>query len=105
MVMERFDAALAVDLIERKQITSTVMVPTMLQRIAQLDDLRAESFASIERMIYGGAKVPEWVVDKWLELIEPERFMFTYGSSEGLGLCVMTGADWPVIENNPLKNN
>jgi bile acid-coenzyme A ligase len=95
VVMERFDAALAVDLIERKQITSTVMVPTMLQRIAQLDDLRAESFASIQRLIYGGAKVPEWVVDKWLELIEPERFMFTYGSSEGLGLCVMTGADWP----------
>jgi len=93
-VMEKFDAALATELIKKHAITYTVMVPTMLQRIARLDHIGPGDFESIRRIIYGGAKVPEWVVDRWLGLIPPERFWFTYGSSEGLGLCSMTGADW-----------
>ena len=94
IVMERFDAAQAVELIERHRISFTVMVPTMLQRIARLPDLDARSFASIERVVYGGAKVPEWVVDRWIELILPEAFVFIYGSSERLGFTRMTGAEW-----------
>lgn len=95
VVMEKFDAALAVELIERHEVTFTVMVPTMLQRIARLEGLRPEQFRSIKTLIYGGAKVPEWVVDRWLELIPPEAFTFTYGSSEQIGLVHMTGAEWP----------
>lgn len=93
-VMERFDAALAVELIEKHRITFTVMVPTMLQRIARLPGLRAEQLSSINRLIYGGASIPEWLVDRWLELIAPEAFIFTYGSSERLGIMSMTGAEW-----------
>lgn len=94
VLMERFDAARAVDLIERHQVTYTVMVPTMLQRIAQLPDISADRLQSLERLVYGGATIPEWVVDRWIELIPPERFMFAYGSSERLAMCAMTGADW-----------
>jgi bile acid-coenzyme A ligase len=93
-VMEKFDAAQAVKLIERHKINYTVMVPTMLQRIARLPGLRPEQFASIERLAYGGAKVPEWVVDRFLELVTPEAFVFIYGSSERIGFTQMTGAEW-----------
>lgn len=94
IVMEKFDAAAAVALIERHQVTLAVMVPTMLQRIASLDGVRAEQFASLQTLVYGGAKIPEWLVDRWLELVPPEVFTFTYGSSERIGLVTMTGADW-----------
>jgi bile acid-coenzyme A ligase len=94
VIMEKFDAAQAVDLIERHGITFTVMVPTMLQRVARLPDLDASRLASLERVVYGGARVPEWVVDRWLELIDPAKFVFSYGSSERLGLVMMTGAEW-----------
>jgi bile acid-coenzyme A ligase len=94
VVMEKFDAALAVELIERHRITMTVMVPTMLQRIARLDGLDAARLASLKRVAYGGAKVPEWVVDRWLELVAPEVFTFIYGSSERLGFAMMSGAEW-----------
>jgi bile acid-coenzyme A ligase len=90
-VMEKFDAALAVELIEKHHITYTVMVPTMLQRIARLPGLRAEQLASINRLIYGGSTIPEWLVDRWLELIPPEAFIFTYGSTERLGTHVDDG--------------
>jgi bile acid-coenzyme A ligase len=93
-VMERFDAALAVGLIERHQITFTAMVPIMLQRIARLDDVTPAKLASLKRVIYGGAKIPEWVVDRWLELIEPRVFTPVYGSSERFGFTMMTGEEW-----------
>jgi bile acid-coenzyme A ligase len=94
VVMERFHAALAVDLIERHKITFMVMVPTMLQRIARLDGLRREQFASLETLVYGGAKIPDWLVDRWIDLVGPEVFNLTYGSSELLGLARMTGLEW-----------
>jgi bile acid-coenzyme A ligase len=33
-------------------------------------------------------------VDRWLELIDPKAFVFSYGSSERIGLAMMTGVDW-----------
>lgn len=94
VIMEKFDAAQAVELIEKHQIKFTVMVPTMLQRVVQLPDIRPEQLASLERIVYGGARVPDWVVERWLELVDPSVFAFTYGSSERLGLVMMTGAEW-----------
>ncbi len=94
VILEKFDAARAVELIQRHQITFTVMVPTMLQRIARLPGLEREQFASLQRVVYGGARVPDWVVERWLELVDPAVFVFTYGSSERLGLVMMTGEEW-----------
>jgi len=94
VLMERFDAALAVDLVERHRITNVVLVPTMLQRIARLDDIRSRDLSSIQRIIYGGATLPEWVARTWLELVPPERFTFMYGGTEGIGSALCDGHEW-----------
>ena len=94
VILEKFDAERAVELIERHQITFTVMVPTMLQRVARLPNLRREQLASLQRVVYGGARVPDWVVERWLELVDPSVFVFSYGSSERLGLVMMNGEEW-----------
>jgi bile acid-coenzyme A ligase len=94
VLMERFDAARALELIERHRINFVCMVPTMLQRVARLDDAGERDLSSIERLVYGGASIPEWVVRAWLELIPPDRFTLTYGGSENFGLCMTTGDQW-----------
>jgi bile acid-coenzyme A ligase len=94
VLMEHFEAARAVELIERHRIEMTVLVPTMLQRIAKLENIRDRDLSSVDKIVYGGASLPEWVARTWLELIEPERFLFVYGGSEMLGLCMCSGADW-----------
>ncbi len=94
VILEKFDAERAVELIERHQISFTVMVPTMLQRIARLPNLQREQLASLQRVVYGGARVPDWVVERWLELVDPSVFVFSYGSSERLGLVMMNGEEW-----------
>jgi bile acid-coenzyme A ligase len=92
--MERFDAARAVDLVERYRVNFTCMVPTMLMRIARLPDAKSHDLGSIERLVYGGASIPEWVVHAWFELIPPERFAFSYGGSEGHAIVMTTGDVW-----------
>lgn len=94
VLMQRFDAERAAGLIETYQVQMTIMVPTMLQRVARLADVQSRDFSSIERLVYGGAAVPEWVVRTWLDLIKPENFILSYGSSEGVGLVSTTGVEW-----------
>jgi bile acid-coenzyme A ligase len=94
VLMERFDAARTLELIERHRINFACMVPTMLQRVARLDAAADRDLSSIETLVYGGASLPEWVVRAWFELIPPERFTFTYGGSENHGLCMTTGDKW-----------
>lgn len=94
VTMERFVAERAVELIERHRITHLILVPTMLQRMARLEGVRERDFSSIQRLLYGGASIPEWVVRAWLDLIPPERFFFSYGGSEAIGLCVTTATEW-----------
>lgn len=94
VLMERFDAARAVDLIERYRVTYTVMVPTMLQRIARLEGVGDRDFSSVGRVHYGGASIPDWVVRAWVELVPPERFWLNYGSSEAIGGTGCSGAEW-----------
>ncbi|MBW1883531.1 MAG: AMP-binding protein [Deltaproteobacteria bacterium] len=94
VLMERFDAARAADLIERHRIQAVTMVPTMLQRIARLPDLETRDFSSLELVLQGGAACPGWLVRRWIELVGPQRFVMSYGSTEGVGLTVISGDEW-----------
>ncbi len=57
--MERFDAARAVDAIERYHVNFMVAVPTMLQRIARLPGIDDRDLSSLENVLYGAAPLPE----------------------------------------------
>ena len=94
VVMEKFDAALAVDLIERWRLTCFAAVPTMLARIARLDGIRERDFSHMEYVMQGGASTPDWVVETWLDLVGDEQFFMSYGSSERVGLALMRGDEW-----------
>ena len=94
VVMRRFDPALTVDLIERHRVNSAIMVPTMLRRIAELPDISDRDFSSIDVIHYGGAPIPEWVARAWFALVGPERFVFSYGGTEAIGLTMARGDEW-----------
>lgn len=94
ILMEKFDATQAVDLIEHYRITCFTAVPTMLARMARVEGVRDRDLSSLRYVMYGGAPIPDWVVEAWFALVGPERFFFTYGSSEGAGLALMQGNEW-----------
>ena len=94
VLMEKFDAAQAVDLVERYRVTCFAAVPTMLARIARVEGVRERDFSSIVYVMQGGATCPDWVVEAWSDLVGPEHLFMTYGSTERVGLTFMRGVDW-----------
>lgn len=84
IIMRRFEAAGAVDLIERHSVTYWSCVPTMVRRIAALEPAQyAKSrFATLRALMIGGSPVPPalkaWIVENIGEGLLHE----SYGSTE-----------------------
>jgi bile acid-coenzyme A ligase len=94
VVMEKFDAATAVDLIERHRISTFTATPTMLQRIADLPDIDTRDLSSLAWILQGAAPMPASLVHRWAGLIGAERILMAYGMTEGLGLSALRGDEW-----------
>src|SRR3546814_5064686 len=93
-VLEKFDAARIVDVIERHRITTFTATPTMLRRIADLSDVDDRDLSSLEWILQGAAPMPPSLVHRWASLIGAEKIIMAYGSTEGLGLTVLNGTEW-----------
>jgi bile acid-coenzyme A ligase len=94
ILMERFVAELALDLIERHRVNTFAGVTIMLQRMARLPDVTRRDLSSLESVLHGGAPLPEWVARTWIELVGPSHFFVSYGSSENAGIALANGAQW-----------
>ncbi|MDQ1697396.1 MAG: bile acid-coenzyme ligase [Frankiaceae bacterium] len=94
VLLQKFDAELVVDLIERHRITTFTATPTMLQRIVRLPGIDKRDLSSIRFILQGAAVLPPTVAQAWFDLIGPERVVMAYGMSEQLGLTCLRGDEW-----------
>lgn len=94
IVMERFDAARAVGLIERLRPTGMVAATALLQRIARVPGVAARDFSSIEWVVQGASLLPPWVARTWFDLVGARNVYLVYGSTEGAGVVALTGDDY-----------
>jgi bile acid-coenzyme A ligase len=93
-VLEKFDAARAVDVVERHRITNFTATPTMLQRIADLPGVDGRDLSSLDWILQGAAAMPPSLVHRWAGLVGAERIVMAYGMTEGLGITVLRGDEW-----------
>jgi bile acid-coenzyme A ligase len=94
VVLEKFDASRAVDLIERHRISTFTATPTMLQRIADLPGVDDRDLSSVVWILQGAAPMPPSLVHRWVELVGPRKMVMAYGMTEGLGLTVLRDDEW-----------
>jgi len=94
ILMERFDAAQAVDLIERHRVTVMCLAPTMLLRMIRLPGIEGRDLSSIKGILQGAASCPPWLVRAWMDRLGPEKFFIAYGGSENPGLTMVNGVEW-----------
>jgi bile acid-coenzyme A ligase len=94
VLMEKFNAARVVELIERHRVTTFTATPTMLQRIADLPNLDQRDLSSIVWVLQGAAVIGSSLVRRWLDLVGPEHLFMAYGMTEGLGLTALRGDEW-----------
>jgi bile acid-coenzyme A ligase len=100
VVMEKFDAARVVDVIERYRVSTFNCTPTMLKRIADLPSTDDRDLSSIEWIVQGAAPMPPYLVHRWMQLLGPDRLHLTYGMSEGLGVTAIRADEWLAHEGS-----
>jgi bile acid-coenzyme A ligase len=94
VVLEKFDAARVVDVVEQHGITTFTATPTMLQRIADLPGVDDRDLSGVRWILQGAAPMPPSLVHRWRELLGPERIVMAYGMTEGLGLTALRDDEW-----------
>lgn len=94
VVLEKFDAALVLDTIEKHRITTFTATPTMLQRIAQVDGVAQRDLSSVRWILQGAAVMPPTLLRVWFDLLAPEKVVMAYGMTENLGLTALRGDEW-----------
>jgi bile acid-coenzyme A ligase len=94
VVMEKFDAARAVELIERHRVNWVFMAPTMMKRIITLPDIKERDLSSLAAIWHTAAPCPAWLKRAWIDLIGPERVHESFGSAEALGGTSISGTEW-----------
>jgi len=91
VLMERFDPENVLDTIQRESITGAFMVPTMLARLADLDEKvrRSYDISSLRWILSGAAPLPTSTARRFQEAFGRVLWNF-YGSTE-TGLVTLAG--------------
>ncbi len=94
-VMERFDALLALQTIERCRITHSQWVPTMFVRLLKLDQNLREQFdlSSMQMAVHAAAPCPIDVKEQMMEWWGPIIHEY-YAGTENNGFCSITPHEW-----------
>ncbi|HEY5695944.1 MAG TPA: acyl-CoA synthetase [Acidimicrobiales bacterium] len=95
VVMEHFDAAEALALIERHQVTHSQWVPTMFVRLLKLpEEVRsAPDLSSLKVAVHAAAPCPIPVKEQMIEWWGPVIHEY-YAGTEGNGFCYCNSEDW-----------
>lgn len=95
VIMERFDAAEYLALIERHSVTHSQLVPTMFSRLLKLpDEVRSRhDLSSLEIAIHAAAPCPVAVKEAMIEWWGPIIHEY-YGATEGLGFAACDSHEW-----------
>lgn len=96
ILMDHFDAELALEFIARHRVEWVSFVPTMLQRIWRLPEAVRErsDLSSLRRVVSSGAPCPAWLLRAWIEWLGPERVFEVYGGTERIGGTLISGREW-----------
>jgi bile acid-coenzyme A ligase len=96
VVMSRFDAEEALQLIARHGVQYVVLVPTMMHRIWRLGESVRNRYdmSSLQRILHLGAPCPVWLKQAFIDWLGPERIHELYAGTEAQGVTIITGTEW-----------
>jgi len=92
-VLEHFDAALALDLIERRRVQFAWTVPTMLLRMERELQARPRDLSSLDAVMHAGGPCPPSVKRAWIDHLGSNLMEF-YGATESTGFTYVNGEEW-----------
>jgi bile acid-coenzyme A ligase len=96
IVMTRFDAEQALQLMAAHGVQFAVLVPTMMHRMWRLGpEVRARyDLSALQRILHMAAPCPPWLKEAFIEWLGPERVHELYAGTESQGVTTITGSEW-----------
>jgi acyl-CoA synthetase (AMP-forming)/AMP-acid ligase II len=85
VVQKRFDAGEWLRLVSKHRVTTTFLVPTMLQRILDHPDFGGTDLTSLAAIAYGAAAAPLTLVRRAMAALPHVGFANVFGQTETLG--------------------
>ena len=85
VVQKRFDAGEWLRLVSKHRVTTTFLVPTMLQRILDHPDFAGTDLTSLAAIAYGAATAPLTLVRRAMAALPHVGFANVFGQTETLG--------------------
>ena len=85
VVQQRFDAGEWLRLVSEHRVTTTFLVPTMLQRILDHPDFAGADLSSLLAIAYGAAAAPISLVSRAMAALPHVAFANVFGQTETLG--------------------
>jgi long-chain acyl-CoA synthetase len=95
VLMEHFDAALCLEVIDRERVTHGQFVPTMFVRMLKLPDVTRDAFdgSSLASVVHAAAPCPVETKRQMIEWWGPIIHEY-YGGTEGGGLTWISSEEW-----------
>ena len=95
VLRQRFDVDDFLDSVQKYHVTSAPLVPTLIIRLAKLDDhhFTSRDLSSLQWIAHTAAPCPGWAKQRLIDMLGPIVVEF-YGSSEGTGPVVCTSDEW-----------
>jgi bile acid-coenzyme A ligase len=96
VVLPRFDAAIALEAIQRFRVSWVSLVPTMMARMLRVIDAAPDRFdlSSLRIVWHMAAPCADWLKHAWIELVGPEKLFELYGGTESVALTAISGTEW-----------
>ena len=94
ILMPRFDALQALQLIEQFQIDWMYAVPTMMARIWKLEERESFDLSSLRVVMHLAAPCPPWLKRAWIDWLGPQRVWELYAATEVQAVTVLDGQEW-----------
>jgi long-chain acyl-CoA synthetase len=80
-ILERFSPVAVLETFQRARVTDVVLVPTMVNALLQVPNLRDYDLASWRQLAFGGSPMPVALLKRAMELL-PCEFLQGYGMTE-----------------------
>lgn len=95
VLRDRFEPVEFLDAVAHQGITSAPLVPTLMVRLAKLEDAEfsRRDLSSLRWITHTAAPCPPWAKKRLIQMLGPVVVEF-YGSSEGTGPVVCTSEEW-----------
>lgn len=98
VILRSFEPAAALELIERRRVTDTLLVPTLLQALVDHPSISSRDLRSLRRIVYGASPMTQALMDRALAACPNAGFVQAYGMTELSPIATILHAEHHVGE-------